>query len=138
MLVSYICKPSRPVRRYFSHLQSKINENQPLDLLKDVWFMVRLQNWLPLKQTKKPAQRSAAQRENDHDNTMNKKRSDPSTEQKKRRRKHWQIQIIFTRRINTVHKFLCTHNAICMHVMYTVVTVHAICGGLLYKMNKLN
>ena len=36
----------------------------------------------------------------------------------------------FYKGINTVHKFLCAHNAACVHVMYTIVTVHAIHDGL--------
>ena len=30
-----------------------------------------------------------------------------------------------------MHEFLCTRNAVYAHVTYTVVTVHAICEGLL-------
>ena len=33
--------------------------------------------------------------------------------------------------INTAHKFSCMSNAVCMHVMYTVVTVDTVCEGLL-------
>ena len=32
--------------------------------------------------------------------------------------------------INTMHKFLWTYNAVCVHATCTVVTMHAICEGL--------
>ena len=32
--------------------------------------------------------------------------------------------------INNVHEFLCMHNAVCIHILCTVTTVHAICEGL--------
>ena len=32
--------------------------------------------------------------------------------------------------INTMHKFLCTCNSVCMHVTYMIVTAHAICERL--------
>ena len=38
--------------------------------------------------------------------------------------------------INTVHKFSCTCNAICLHVACTVTTVHAICEGLIQAMGN--
>ena len=34
----YIHKPSRPIQWQFSHLQSWVNGNQPLDWLGDIWF----------------------------------------------------------------------------------------------------
>ena len=34
------------------------------------------------------------------------------------------------RSINTMHKFLCMHNDVCMHVMCTIVTMHTICEAL--------
>ena len=41
---------------------------------------------------------------------------------------------LLDRGINTVHKFSCMHKAVCMHVLCTVVTVHAICEGLIFKL----
>ena len=41
---------------------------------------------------------SATQRGSEHDNIMNERRMQPSTEQKKKRRTHWQIQTILTNR----------------------------------------
>ena len=35
-----------------------------------------------------------------------------------------------------MHEFLCTRNAICMHVMCTVLTVHAIYEGLFKFRNR--
>ena len=49
---------------------------------------------------------------------------------RKKRRTHWQIQII-SRGSNNVPEFWCTRNAVCVHVTYTVVTVHVICEGLI-------
>ena len=37
------------------------------------------------------------------------------------------FKLSLDRVINSAHKFSCTHNAICIHVMCTVVTVHIIC-----------
>ena len=62
-------------------MQSKINGNQPLDWLRDVWFMAGLQNRLPLKQTKKV---SVARQGSKYDNTMNERWRQPSTQQKKK------------------------------------------------------
>lgn len=46
--------------------------------------------------------------------------------------------------IDVIHKFSCTHDAVCMHVTYTVVTVHTLCENLtkrgfgnLIRMEKL-
>ena len=39
MLVKFIRKPSEPVKLYLSHMQSKVNGNQPLDWLTDIWLM---------------------------------------------------------------------------------------------------
>ena len=72
------------------------------------------QNRPPLKQTKKI---SAAQRGNEHDNTMNEKRRHPSTEQKKKEDKHiGRFKLFLHIGINTVHEFSCTCNAVCVHV----------------------
>lgn len=35
--------------------------------------------------------------------------------------------------INTVHEFSCTDNVVCVHVTFTVVTVHAVCEGLAWN-----
>lgn len=51
-------------------MQSKINGNWSLDLLKDVWFGAGLRNWLTLKQTNKK-EISTAQRSNDHELIQN-------------------------------------------------------------------
>ena len=56
--IIYICKPSEKVQQYFYHLQSKMNENQPLDRLRHVWFTAGIEKQLPQKQTK--PQRSSA------------------------------------------------------------------------------
>ena len=40
------------------------------------------------------------------------------------------------REINTMHEYSCTQNTVCVHVTYTVVTVHAICEGLDFNLNK--
>ena len=77
----YICKPSKPVQWYFSNLQCKMNESQPLDWLRGVWLMAGLQNRLPYKRANKKL--SAAQLGSEHDN-MNKKRRPPSTGQKRK------------------------------------------------------
>ena len=48
----------------------------------------------------------------------------------------WEIgrfKLFLHRGINTVHKLLCTHNAVCVHVTFTVVSVHAICEGLVWN-----
>ena len=37
----------------------------------------------------------------------------------------------FYTRTNTVHKFLCMHNVICVHIICTPVTIHAICEDLI-------
>ena len=39
-----------------------------------------------------------------------------------------QFSIVFS--MNTVHKFLCTCNPICVRVMCTTVTMHTVCEGL--------
>ena len=44
-----------------------------------------------------------------------------STEQK-RNTNTGRFKLFLYRGINTMHKFLCTHNAVCVHVTYTVVT----------------
>ena len=46
----------------------------------------------------------------------------------------WQIQLFLDRGINTMHKFLCTCNTVCVHITYTVVTVYmyTICEDLGY------
>ena len=75
MLVQFICKPSKPVQWYFSHLQSKINENQPLDWLRDMNY-----GWATKSASSKTNKQkiSTAQLGSEHDNTMNEKRQ-PST-----------------------------------------------------------
>ena len=35
-----------------------------------------------------------------------------------------------------MHKFLCTHNTLCVHVMCMVVIMHAICEDLKYYIRK--
>ena len=45
-----------------------------------------------------------------------------------------QIQIFLHKGINTIHKFLCKRNAVCMHVRCIVVTMQAICKGLMVEM----
>ena len=41
-------------------------------------------------------------------------------------------KLFLHRGINTVHKFSSIHNAICVHVTYTVVTVHTVCESLYF------
>ena len=49
-----ILKPSGPVQQYFFHLWSKMNGNQLLDWLRDIWFMDGLQiSFCKNKQTNK-------------------------------------------------------------------------------------
>ena len=43
----------------------------------------------------------------------------------------WQIQFIFAQRSQYCAWFLCTRKAVCVHVMCAVITVHAICKGLM-------
>ena len=40
------------------------------------------------------------------------------------------FKLFLHRGINSVHKFLCTCNTVCMHITCTVVTVHGIFEGL--------
>ena len=42
----------------------------------------------------------------------------------------FRFKLFLYRGINTVHEFLCTRNAVCVDVTYTVLTVRAICEGL--------
>ena len=85
--------------------------------------MAGLQNRLPQKQTKRIR---AAQRGSEYGYTMNKTRRQPSTRQRKD--KHvGRFKLFLHRRINTVHEFSCTRNAVCVHVMYTVLTVRKLC-----------
>ena len=94
MLVQFICKLSVTVQWYFPRLQSKINENQPLDWLRDIVY-----DWATKSASSKTNKQkiSAVQLGSGHDNTMNKWRRHSSTGRKKRW-KHWQIQFIFTQR----------------------------------------
>ena len=41
------------------------------------------------------------------------------------------FKLFLHRVINIMHEFSCTRNPVCVDVTYTVVTVHAICEGLL-------
>ena len=76
----------------FSRLQSKMNGNQPLDWLRYVWFMAGLQNWLLWKQTKISAERSEVASMT----TWWTRGGGNQAQDRKKRRTHWQIQIIFT------------------------------------------
>ena len=79
---------------------------------------------------------STAQEGTEDDNTVNKRRGQPSTGQKKRQT-HWQIKLFLHRGINTLLKFSCTSNTICVHVTCMVLTIHGICGGLSYSVADL-
>ena len=46
----------------------------------------------------------------------------------------WQFKIFSHKDINTKHKFSCTRNAACVHVMCIVAAVHTICEGLLMSL----
>ena len=52
---------------------------------------------------------------------------------RKKRRTYWlnRFKLFLHRGINTRHNNWC--NAVCMHVTYTIVTIHAICEGLEIK-----
>ena len=58
---------------------------------------------------------------------INGSRRQPNTEQNK---KEHRFRLFLQRGINTLHKFSCMYNSVCVHITYTVVTVHAICEGL--------
>ena len=45
----------------------------------------------------------------------------------------WEIgrfKLFLHREITTMYKFLCKRNTICVHIAYTVITVHTICEDL--------
>ena len=44
---------------------------------------------------------------------------------------NWQIQFNFAQRSQYCAWFLCTRKAVCVHVVCTVITVHAICKDLM-------
>ena len=69
---------------------------------------------------------SAAHPRSEHDVTMNEKRRKPSTGQKRK------INTVADSNYSCTEKSTpCTRNAIYVHVMCTVVTVQAICEGLI-------
>ena len=79
--------------------------NQPLDWLRDVWFMAGLQTKTAfIKTNKKSAQRSKGTGMT----TMNKTRRQPSTGQKERQT-YWPIEIIFTQ-----ESIPCTNSCVCI------------------------
>ena len=63
-----------------------------------------------------------------HGNTTNNGMRQPSTGEKKEQ--IGKFKLFLHRGIDTVHKFACACNAFCVHVTYTIVTVHAIYEGL--------
>ena len=124
-----ILKPSGPVQQYFFHLWSKMNGNQLLDWLRDIWFMGGLQiSFCKNKQTNKQTKKSVQPNEVGNMTTW---WTREAGNQAQGRKIHWQIKIFLHRGINTLHKFLCTYNSICVHVTCAVVSMHTICGGLL-------
>ena len=68
-----------------------------------------------------------AQRGSEHDSTMSERWRQLSKGQKK----HFgQFTLFLLRETNDMHEFLCTLNAVCVHVPYMVVNLHAIFEGL--------
>ena len=59
-------------------------------------------------------------------NAMNKRRRHPSTQQKRKINTSADLNYFYTEKINNVHEFSFTRNAVYFHVTCTVVTVHAI------------
>ena len=79
-----------------------------------------------VKQTKKIS--AARERARQHD-----EREEEATKHRAEKRDGHigRFKSFLQRGVNTLHEFSCTRNAVCEHVTYTVVTVHAICEGLM-------
>lgn len=73
--------------------------------------------------------KNATQQGSEHDNLINKKKRQPSTGQKKKDKRIGRFKLFLHGGISTLHKCSCMCNAFCVHVTYTVVTMHAICEG---------
>ena len=89
-----------------------------------VYGQTTLLDSLKTKRNKKLAKRS----EGANMMTINERRRQPTTGQNKD--KH--IGKFFSHKgINNMHDLSCTWNTVCSHITYTVVTMHAICEGLI-------
>ena len=86
-----------------------MERNQLLGWLWHIWFKSD-----SVKTKKQKKTNSAAQQGSKHDNMMNERR-EPSTGQKNRNT--LADSNYFYTGINTMHKFLCMSNTICVHVM---------------------
>ena len=105
-----------------------MNGNQPLDWLRDVWFMVGLQNHFhknKQKKNRRSAGREKAWQHSEWEEDATKHRAEKKDEHS------GSFKLFLHRVINIMPEFSCTLNPVCVDVTYTVVTVHAICEGLL-------
>ena len=121
MLVQFICKPTEPVQWYLSYLQSKTNENELLDWLKDMDY-----GWATKSASSKKhsTAREWAWQRDEWEEEATKKRAEKKDEHIGR------FKLFLLRKINTLHKLSCTHDAVYVHITCMTVTWHANCEGL--------